>query len=79
MEACRDIRAVPMRQLPQTEQMVHLMQVQTLLTEAQIPQMEVGIIRMEVQTMEVMMMEVRMTEVMMMGVQMIRKITAMIL
>ena len=47
--------------------------------EAQIPQMEVGIIRMEVQTVEVMMMEVRMTEVMMMGVQMIRKITAMIL
>ena len=68
-----------MQQLPQTEQMVHLMQVQTLLTEAQIPQMEAGIIRMEVQTMEVMMMEVRMTEVMMMEVQMIRKITAMIL
>ena len=61
-----------MQQLPQMEQMVHL-------TEAQIPQMEVGIIRMEVQTMEAMMMEVRMTEVMMMEVQMIRKITAMIL
>ena len=79
MEVCRDIRAVLMQQLPQTEQMVHLMQVQTLLTEAQIPQMEAGIIRMEVQTMEVMMMEVRMTEVMMMEVQMIRKITVMIL
>ena len=50
-----------------------------LLTEVQIPQMEVGIILMEVQTMEVMMMEVRMTEVMMMEVQMIRKITVMIL
>lgn len=70
---------VPMRQLLQTEQMVHLMQAQILLTEVQIPQMEVGIIRMEVQTMEVMMMEVRMTEVMMMEVQMIRKITVMIL
>ncbi len=46
------------------------MKAQILLTEAQIPQTEVRIIRMEVQTMEAMMMEVRMTEVMMMEVQM---------
>ena len=75
----RDIRAVLMQQLLQTEQMVHLMQVQTLLTEVRIILMEVQILEMEAQMTAAMMTEATMTEAMTTEAMMIPEITVMIM
>ena len=63
-----------MQQLLQTEQMVHLMQVQTLLTKVRIILMEVQIPEMEAQMTAAMMMVAMTTEAMM-----IPEITVMIM
>ena len=75
----RDIRAVLMQQLLQTEQMVHLMQVQTLLTEVRIILMEVQIPEMEAQMTAAMMTEATMMVAMTMEAMMIPEITVMIM